>query len=233
MNIALLGYGKMGRIIEEIAERRGHHIVARVSSQSGFQQAHTADVAIEFSSPEAAVGHLSWAFEQQLPVVCGTTGWLEQYDTMAQAAQQAETAFLYASNFSLGVNLFFEMARRVGALMAQQPDYTLELEEVHHIHKKDAPSGTAITLAEQLMDVAPQYHAWTLGKPGPHDIPIKALREPEVPGTHSLYYRSAIDTIELRHTAHSREGFALGAVLAAEWLQGKKGVFGMRDVLGL
>ncbi|OYU85156.1 MAG: 4-hydroxy-tetrahydrodipicolinate reductase [Flavobacterium sp. BFFFF2] len=233
MKIALLGYGKMGRAIEDIAQRRGHEIVARKTSTTPFEAADLADVAIEFSTPEAAVTNLEWAIDQRIPVVCGTTGWLHDYEKMVDRCHKADAALLYASNFSLGVNLFFEVTQYVAQLMNNRPEYHVSIDEIHHTQKKDAPSGTAITMAEIVASQTDDIDGWVLGKPQAGKIPIRALREPEVPGTHTLFYRSAIDSMSFTHTAHSREGFALGAVLAAEWMAGKKGVFSMKDVLGL
>ncbi|AWH74435.1 4-hydroxy-tetrahydrodipicolinate reductase [Dokdonia sp. Dokd-P16] len=234
MKIALLGYGKMGKTIESIATDRGHEIVARVNSPESFTLAD-ADVAIDFSIPDSAVDHLTKCFEAGVPVVSGTTGWLDNYQDMVAFCTKNKGGFIYASNFSVGVNLFFEFNRKLAAIMAPHKDYKVDMTEIHHTQKLDAPSGTAITLAEGIIE-ASDYTAWDLneGQNIQEDhLPISAEREGTVPGTHIINYKSEIDTITLSHEAHSRHGFALGAVVAAEWLQGKQGVFTMRDVLGL
>ncbi|WP_405251829.1 4-hydroxy-tetrahydrodipicolinate reductase [Dokdonia sp. Asnod3-C12] len=234
MKIALLGYGKMGKTIESIATDRGHKIVARVNSPEIFTLAD-ADVAIDFSIPDSAVDHLTKCFEAGVPVVSGTTGWLDNYQDMVALCTKNEGGFIYASNFSVGVNLFFEFNRKLAAIMAPHKDYKVDMTEIHHTQKLDAPSGTAITLAEGVIE-ASDYTGWDLNEGQSiqeNHLPITAEREGTVPGTHIINYKSEIDTITLSHEAHSRQGFALGAVIAAEWLQGKQGVFTMRDVLGL
>lgn len=234
MKIALLGYGKMGKTIEKIAADRGHEIVARVNSPESFTLAD-ADVAIDFSIPDSAVNHLTKCFEAGVPVVSGTTGWLDNYQDMVAICNQHHGGFIYASNFSVGVNLFFEFNRKLAAIMAPHKDYKVDMTEIHHTQKLDAPSGTAITLAEGVIE-ATDYTAWDLNEGQSitdKHIPITAEREGTVPGTHIINYKSEIDTITLSHEAHSRQGFALGAVIAAEWLQGKHGVYTMRDVLSL
>jgi 4-hydroxy-tetrahydrodipicolinate reductase len=234
MKIALLGYGKMGKTIESIATDRGHEIVARVNSPESFTLAD-ADVAIDFSIPDSAVDHLTKCFEAGVPVVSGTTGWLDNYQDMVALCTKNECGFIYASNFSVGVNLFFEFNRKLAAIMAPHKDYEVDMTEIHHTQKLDAPSGTAITLAEGIIE-ASDYTSWDLNEGQniqENHLPISAEREGTVPGTHIINYKSEIDTITLSHEAHSRQGFALGAVVAAEWLQGKQGVFTMRDVLGL
>ncbi len=233
MKIALLGYGRMGKAIEKIAENRGHQIVARWDENSQNDPLAEADVAINFSVPSAAVSNIQAAFGHQVPVVCGTTGWLDAYETITQQAQAENCGFLYASNFSVGVNLFFALNQHLAKLMAPYPEYQASLEEIHHVHKLDAPSGTAITLAEGILKNDPRYSEWSLTAQQEHQLPIEALREPDVPGTHTVSYQSPIDTLEIRHEAHSREGFALGAVIAAEWLAGKSGIFSMNDVLNI
>lgn len=233
MKIALLGYGRMGKAIEKIAENRGHQIVARWDENSQNDPLSEADVAINFSVPSAAVSNIQAAFGHQVPVVCGTTGWLDAYETITQQAQAENCGFLYASNFSVGVNLFFALNQHLAKLMAPYPEYQASLEEIHHVHKLDAPSGTAITLAEGILKNDPRYSEWSLTAQQEHQLPIEALREPDVPGTHTVSYQSPIDTLEIRHEAHSREGFALGAVIAAEWLAGKSGIFSMNDVLNI
>ena len=233
MKIALLGYGRMGKAIETIAQERGHEIVAIIDKNEKKGSLSEAQVAINFSVPTAAVENLKEAFDAGVPVVCGTTGWLEQLAEIHTYCQEKNSAFLYASNFSVGVNLFFKLNELVAKLMkGQEEQYTAHLEETHHIHKLDAPSGTAITLAEGLGKVNSHYNAWTMEEGG-EGLKITAYREGEVPGTHSISYHSKIDQISIEHKAHSREGFALGAVIAAEWLKGKEGIFSMSDVLNL
>ncbi len=231
-NIALLGYGKMGMVIERIAIERGHTIVLRKNIGDGFEGLEKADVAIEFSAPSAAVSNLSKCFELGIPVVCGTTGWLEQYDEVVNICNSKNGAFIYGSNFSLGVNIFFKLNENLAKMMAQLKQYNVRMNEIHHTQKLDAPSGTAISLANGVIANS-AYTEWTLETPSENQIHIEAERIANVPGTHSVFYDSDVDTIEIKHTAHSREGFALGAVVAAEWLLGKKGVYTMKDVLNL
>ncbi len=232
MRIALLGYGKMGKVIERIALERGHEIVLRKSSADTFDGLNDADVAIDFSVPDAAVGNISACLNGNIPVISGTTGWLERYHDMAQLCEEKQGAFIYGSNFSLGVNIFFEMNTYLAKMMANLKQYKVSMEEVHHIQKLDAPSGTAITLAKDIIAHS-DYSSWAIGNPKEDEIFINAKREDGVPGTHTIVYDSEVDSIEIKHTAHSREGFALGAVVAAEWLLGKKGIYSMKDVLGL
>ncbi|PHK21384.1 dihydrodipicolinate reductase [Nostoc linckia z16] len=232
MKIALLGYGKMGKVIERIALERGHQIVLRKSSTGGFDGLEDADAAIEFSVPTAAVSNISACLNSGIPVVSGTTGWLEDYHTMAGLCEEKQGAFIYGSNFSLGVNIFFELNSHLAKMMGKLKDYKVSIEEVHHTQKLDAPSGTAITLAKEIINYS-DYSGWAIGNPKEDDIFINAIREENVPGTHTITYDSDIDAIAIKHTAHSREGFALGAVVAAEWLAGKTGVYSMKDVLGL
>lgn len=234
MKVALIGYGKMGRIIERLLIERDHEVVAKFGSDGiDPQELKKAEVAIEFSVPEAAFSNLKTCFEHKVPVVTGTTGWLEHYQEAIDICKANESAFLYASNFSLGVNLFFALNKRLAELIGDF-DYQVSLEEIHHIHKKDAPSGTAISLAEQIIDRQAKLEGWTLlpDQKAKH-LPISAKRKDEVPGTHSIKYENDIDSIEISHAAKNRQGFALGAVLAAEYLKGKKGVFEMSDVLNL
>ncbi|SHF48669.1 dihydrodipicolinate reductase [Flavobacterium fontis] len=232
MNIALLGYGKMGKVIERIALERGHAIVLRKTRQDSFEGLETADVAIDFSIPDAAVENITACLQNGIPVVSGTTGWLAQYEAMKALCEKQNGAFLYGSNFSLGVNLFFELNQKLAQLMAKFPQYAVDMEEIHHTQKLDKPSGTAITLAEGLLPYTP-FTQWSLEAEATDKLYIDVKRENDVPGTHSIFYRSAVDTIEIKHTAHNREGFAYGAVLAAEWLATRKGVFTMKDVLDL
>jgi 4-hydroxy-tetrahydrodipicolinate reductase len=238
MNIALIGYGKMGQAIEQIALERGHQIVMAIHSRN--QELFTpaglegCDVAIEFTRPDAAREHVSKCLRAGVPVVCGTTGWNEGLAQAKLAAVSHNTAFLHASNFSIGVNIFFEINRHLAALMNDQPDYDVVMEEIHHTQKKDSPSGTAITLAEQILENLGRKKHWQEGPVDqPESLSILAHREENVPGTHSIRYHSEVDDIEIIHTAHSRKGFALGAVLAAEFIMDKKGIFSMRDVLGI
>lgn len=233
MKIALLGYGRMGKAIEKIALDRGHEIVAIYDKDEKKGTLSDAQVAINFSVPFAAVKNLKEAFDAGVAVVCGTTGWLEQLDEIHAYCNKKNSGFLYASNFSVGVNLFFKLNELAAKLMKGHEDqYTAHLEETHHIHKLDAPSGTAITLAEGIAKVNPHYPSWTMDE-DKSGLKISAYREGEVPGTHSVTYHAKIDQISIEHKAHSREGFALGAVIAAEWLNGKEGIFSMSDVLNL
>lgn len=239
MKILLIGYGKMGQIIERLAIERGHEIVAKYNSQHQFiaENIVPADVAIEFSSPELAVGHLKLCIEKHVPVVTGTTGWYSQYDLICQQCIDSEGAIFTATNFSLGVNLFIEMSRRVTQLMNHQP-YAVSIEEIHHTEKKDAPSGTAITLAENVISASKALKSWDLVNDEPQhkfedqtELPIKSFRTEGVAGTHILKFESAVDLIKLEHEAKNRLGFALGAIIATEWMVGKTGVFGMSDLL--
>lgn len=236
MNIALLGYGKMGKAIEKIAIQRGHTIVQKLDRENTFNPKGV-DVAIDFSMPEAAVANISSCLHAGISVISGTTGWLDQYDQVVALCEEKAGAFIYSSNFSVGVNLFFELNKKLANLMNNQEDYHLGLEEIHHTQKLDAPSGTAISLAEGIIKNS-HYSKWELSEQNNSafsnmQVPIQSLREGTVPGTHTVTYKSAIDTIMISHEAHSREGFALGAVVSAEWLLGKKGVFSMRDVLNI
>ncbi|MEK6450717.1 MULTISPECIES: 4-hydroxy-tetrahydrodipicolinate reductase [Myroides] len=232
MKIALLGYGKMGKIIERIAIERGHTIVLKKHSNDAYTGLEQADVAIDFSVPTAAVENITTCLNHQVPVISGTTGWLEHYQEMVDLCQQKEGAFLYGSNFSVGVNVFFELNNYLAKMMSNLKEYNVSMEEIHHTQKLDAPSGTAISLANGIIENS-GYEKWTLNDAKANEIHIDAIREDAVPGTHSVFYDSEIDQIEIKHTAHSREGFALGAVIAAEWIQNKKGVFSMKDVLNL
>ncbi|MBF6609114.1 MAG: 4-hydroxy-tetrahydrodipicolinate reductase [Flavobacterium sp.] len=232
MKIALLGYGKMGKVIERIAVSRGHEIILRKDATHSYEGLADADVAIDFSTPEAAVGNITAALESGIPVISGTTGWLEQYHLVADLCTQKNGAFIYGSNFSLGVNLFFEINLLVAKMMKRFPDYKISLQETHHTEKRDAPSGTAISLAKDIIENS-DYSSWALADAKSDEIHIDAKRIEHVPGTHIVKYNSDVDCIELTHTAHSRDGFALGAVIAAEWLQGKTGIFTMKDVLAI
>ena len=232
MKIALLGYGKMGQVIERIAQERGHEIVLKKDENNTYDGLSTADVAIDFSVPTAAVPNISNCFLANVPVVSGTTGWLEHYDEMVALCSAKNGAFISSSNFSLGVNIFFEINEYLAKMMAKLDSYSIEMEEIHHTQKLDAPSGTAISLAKGVIENS-NYTNWTLDTPEVNQIHINAKRIGTVPGTHTVTYNSAVDSIEIKHTAHNREGFALGAVIAAEWIVGKHGVFSMKDVLEL
>ena len=233
MKIALLGYGKMGKTIEKIALQRGHEIILKVDKDDLNYNLSKVDVAIDFSVPTAAFNNIKNCIENNIPVISGTTGWLEKYDEIVGLCNQKKGAFIYASNFSLGVNIFFELNNNLAKMMQNLDQYNISLEEIHHIKKLDAPSGTAITLAEDIIKNTSKQ-SWTLEKTAnKNEIPIVAKRIPDVPGTHTVSYKSNVDSIEIKHTAHSREGFALGAVVAAEWLVNKIGVYTMKDVLNL
>lgn len=239
MNIALLGYGKMGKAIEEIALQKGHHILLRIDDQNleelTKENLQKADVAIEFTGPDSAVSNILLCFDAGIPVVCGTTGWLSQMNTVRQKREELDASFLYASNFSIGVNIFFELNKKLALLMKQQQNYEVSIEEIHHTGKKDAPSGTAITLAEEIIAISAEKNKWALqqagGNKNSNELVITSKRIDPAAGTHSVKYTSEIDDIEIIHTAHNRKGFGAGALLAAEFLPGKKGLFTMKDVL--
>ena len=230
MKIALLGYGKMGQTIERIALERGHEIVLKKDEFNTYDGLSDADVAIDFSIPLVAVENISSCFHAGVPVISGTTGWLAHYEDMVALCEAKKGAFISSSNFSLGVNLFFELNEYLAKMMAKFDSYTVEMEEIHHTQKLDAPSGTAISLAKEVIENS-AYTNWTLDNPQEKQIPIGVKRIADVPGTHTVTYNSIVDTIEIKHTAHNRDGFALGAVIAAEWIVGKQGVFTMKVVL--
>ena len=235
MKIALIGYGKMGKTIEQIALQRGHQIVSiiDINNTADFDSEafRSADVAIEFTTPATALGNYMRCFEANVPVVSGTTGWLSHLDEVKAKCEQEGKTFFYASNFSVGVNIFFALNRYLAKIMNGFPAYDVRMTEVHHIHKLDAPSGTAITLAEGILDNVERKERWTLETAEqPTDLPIHAIREGEVPGIHEIIYESEADTISIKHDAKSRAGFALGAVIAAEFTAGKKGFLGMNDL---
>lgn len=233
MNIALLGYGKMGKVIERIALERGHTIVFKSGRNTTTIDLSNADVAIDFSIPDAAVNNISTCFNNNVSVISGTTGWLESYDQMVELCNKTNGAFIYGSNFSLGVNVFFELNNYLAKMMNNLKQYNVNLEEIHHTQKLDAPSGTAISLAEGIINNSDKT-SWKMDEStNNNEIPIIAKRINDVPGTHTIDYSSEVDSIKIEHIAHSREGFALGAVIAAEWILNKKGVFTMKDVLGL
>jgi 4-hydroxy-tetrahydrodipicolinate reductase len=239
MNILLIGYGKMGKAIEAIALQRGHQIIGKVDNQEQLLQLNqSADVAIEFTQPESAIENLKYCFDKKIPVVCGTTGWLQHAKEIEKECLQKEGALLYSSNFSLGVNLFFKLNEQLAKLMKPYNDYSVSIDETHHTQKKDAPSGTAITLAEGIIRNIPLKKNWVLNASqnatqSPDSVVINSFRVDPAPGTHTVKYQSEIDDIEITHTAHSRQGFALGAVVVAEWLKGKRGLYKMDDFLGL
>ncbi|MDB5222891.1 MAG: 4-hydroxy-tetrahydrodipicolinate reductase [Chitinophagaceae bacterium] len=237
MKIALIGYGKMGRTIEEIALKKGHTISLTIDlhnladlTKDNLQKA---DVAIEFTTPETAMNNILQCFDAGIPVVSGTTGWLNNLDKVKEICIEENGTFLYASNFSIGVNIFFELNKKLAELMSKQ-DYTVTIEEIHHTQKKDAPSGTAITIAEQLLKELPNKKQWVNYKSEKdEELSIISHRIDPAAGTHTVKYSSDVDDIEIIHTAHNRKGFAAGAVLAAEFIQDKKGIFSMKDVLGI
>ncbi|MCI4442411.1 MAG: 4-hydroxy-tetrahydrodipicolinate reductase, partial [Lentimicrobium sp.] len=223
MKIALLGYGKMGQTIERIAMERGHEIVLKKDEFNTYEGLSNADVAIDFSIPAVAVENISNCFYANVPVISGTTGWLDRYEEMVALCQEKNGAFISSSNFSLGVNLFFGLNEYLAKMMSKFDSYKVEMEEIHHTQKLDAPSGTAISLAKGVIENS-DYTSWTLEEAKENEIHIEAIRTENVPGTHTVTYSSTVDTIEIKHTAHNRDGFALGAVIAAEWIVGKHGV---------
>lgn len=238
MRIAILGYGKMGKAIEKIAEKRGHEIGA-VFNSSDYKAADIAscDVAIEFSNPEAAAGNILKCFEADVPVVVGTTAWYDKYDELAAKAKAENKGLFTATNFSIGVNILFHINERLAEIMDQFPEYAVSMNETHHVHKKDHPSGTAVTLAEGILkhlDRKKEYVGQLEGQVtevDTFDLQIISKREDEVPGFHEICYKSEIDEIKISHNALNRKGFAIGSVVAAEWMKGKKGVYGMTDLL--
>ena len=233
MKIALLGYGKMGKVIEKIAVRRGHEVILKIDKDSAPYDITTVDVAINFSTPDSAVENIRLALENRVPVISGTTGWLSEMEYIKKVCADHNGAFIYASNFSLGVNIFFELNKHLAKMMKNLTDYQIDLEEIHHTQKEDAPSGTAITLAEGILEHS-MHDSWGLTPLRDTDkLPITAKRIDTVPGTHTVNYSSEVDRISLIHAAHNREGFGLGAVVAAEWIVGKTGVFTMNDVLNI
>ncbi len=238
MNIALIGYGKMGKIIEEVAISRGHMINLKIdlNNINDFtkENLHKSDVVIEFTGPHSAYENIMKCLEAGVPVVCGSTGWLEQLEKTKEYCEKKNGSFLYASNFSVGVNIFFELNKLLARLMDKQEEYNASITEIHHTQKKDAPSGTAITLAEQVIASLQRKTSW-VNHPTDHreELSIISERIDPAPGTHIVKYSSVVDDIEITHTAHNRNGFALGAVMAAEFLKDRKGIFSMKDVLSL
>ena len=238
MKIALIGYGKMGKAIERIALQRGHEVVLKIDLDNAGDltavNLKKADVAIEFTGPHSAFANVMKCLEAGTPLVCGSTGWLGHLEEATDYCKKNNGCFLYTSNFSVGVNIFFEVNKQLAALMNPHTEYSIRMEETHHTQKKDAPSGTAVTLAQQILERVPRVKKWVGHESNnPEELPIVSKRIDPAPGTHSVSYISDIDTIDIIHTAHSREGFATGAVLAAEFVKDKKGIFGMKEVLGL
>lgn len=238
LKIALLGYGKMGKAIEEIALQKGYSIILKIGIDNlddlTSENIQKADVAIEFSNPESAVKNVLFCLENNVPVLSGTTGWLQNLSMIEDKCREHSGTFLYASNYSIGVNIFFELNKKMVELMKKHTDYNVVMEEVHHTQKMDAPSGTAITLAEQIIEGSDAKSKWVNhAQNAPSELSIFSKRIDAVPGTHTVTYTSEIDDIEIKHTAHNRVGFAAGAIAAAEFLKGKKGIYSMKDVLGL
>ena len=237
MKIALIGYGKMGKAIEEIALQHKHEIVLKidVNNPGDFTKDNLAkaDVAIEFTSPHSAYNNVKQLIEWGTPVVCGSTGWTDRLEEIKKLCTEKKGSFIHTSNFSIGVNIFFELNKKLASLMLMHPEYRISMEEIHHTQKRDAPSGTAISLAEQIMQANPTQKKWVnTASAAEGELPIVSKRIDPAPGTHTVKYTSPIDDIEIIHTAHSRTGFAAGAVLAAEFVNDKKGIFTMKDVLG-
>jgi 4-hydroxy-tetrahydrodipicolinate reductase len=236
MNIALIGYGKMGKEIEQIAISRGHTIVLKVdisnANSYSIDELRKADVAVEFSTPEAVINNIYKCFDANVPAIVGTTGWLDQLEDVKKNCSDKNQTLFYTSNYSIGVNLFFKVNEYLAKLMNTNPDYRVSMEEIHHVHKIDAPSGTAISLANQIIENSTQKQKWVNAiSDDKNELEIISKRIDEVPGTHTVTYSSAVDEISITHIAHNRKGFALGAVIAAEWVKDKKGVFGMNDLL--
>jgi 4-hydroxy-tetrahydrodipicolinate reductase len=235
MKIALIGYGKMGKEIEAIALQRGHEVVLKISRNNADtvkdEDYKKADVAIEFSTPHTVLVNMKRCFELQLPVVVGTTGWYDQFDDMVALCELRGGGLFHATNFSVGMNLFFKVNKYLAEMMDKYSEYDVSMEEIHHIHKLDKPSGTAITLASQIIEKIGRKTSWSIDKKNDDVLFIKDIREGEVPGTHIIKYHSQVDDIEIMHKAHNRKGFALGAVLAAEFMNGKKGVYTMSDLI--
>ena len=236
MNIALIGYGKMGKEIEQIAISRGHTIVLKVdvsnASSYSIDELRKADVAIEFSTPDAVINNIYKCFDANVPAIVGTTGWLDQLEAIKKNCSDKNQTLFYTSNYSIGVNLFFKVNEYLAKLMNTNPDYRVSMEEIHHVHKLDAPSGTAISLANQIIENNTQKQKWVNAiSDTKNELEIISKRVDEVPGTHTVTYSSAVDEISITHIAHNRKGFALGAVIAAEWVKDKKGIFGMNDLL--
>ena len=235
MNIALFGYGKMGKEIEQIALQRNHRIVLKIDKEDNItsNQLKQADVAIEFSTPHTVIDNIYKSFDANLPIVVGATGWYEKFDEIKTICLKSNQSLFYATNFSLGVNLFFKINEQIARMMNKLPDYEVSMQEIHHIHKLDKPSGTAITTAEKILANYPQKKQWSIDDGSDKNLWIDVIREDEVPGTHTVFYKSDVDEISISHMAYNRKGFALGAVLAAEFLHQKKGIYTMSDLLNL
>ena len=236
MKIALIGYGKMGKAIEEIALSKGHEIILKINDENladlNTTNLERCDVAIEFTNPESAIGNMKNCIDAGVPVVCGSTGWVAKQAEIIEYCKDKNGTLLYSSNFSIGVNIFFELNKKLAELMSHQKEYTVSIEEIHHTQKKDAPSGTAISLAQQIINERVDINSWVLDTmPASNEIHITSKRIDPAPGTHHVKYSSTVDDIEIIHTAHSRKGFATGALVAAEFMFDKKGVFTMSDVL--
>lgn len=229
MKIALIGYGKMGKEIEKISHERGHEVIFKIDKDSNLKNISGADVAINFCTPETALQNIELGLKSSIPVVSGTTGWLSDFNKIQELSKKLDISFLYSSNFSLGVNLFFDLNKKLAEIMKKHDQYDLNIEETHHIQKVDKPSGTAITLAEGIIEKG-KYNNWSMDNEK-KSIPIESKRIDKVPGTHMVNYSSELDSIEIKHIAKNRTGFALGAVIAAEWIVDKKGVFEMSDVI--
>lgn len=229
MKIALIGYGKMGKEIEKISNERGHEVIYKIDKDSNLKNISGADVAINFCTPETALQNIELGLKSSIPVVSGTTGWLSDFNKIQELSKKLDISFLYSSNFSLGVNLFFDLNKKLAEIMKKHDQYDLNIEETHHIQKVDKPSGTAITLAEGIIEKG-KYNNWSMDNEK-KSIPIESKRIDKVPGTHMVNYSSELDSIEIKHIAKNRTGFALGAVIAAEWIVDKRGVFEMSDVI--
>ena len=229
MKIALIGYGKMGKEIEKISNERGHEVIYKIDKDSNLKNISGADVAINFCTPETALQNIELGLKSSIPVVSGTTGWLSDFNKIQELSKKLDISFLYSSNFSLGVNLFFDLNKKLAEIMKKHDQYNLNIEETHHIQKVDKPSGTAITLAEGIIEKG-KYNNWSMDNEK-KSIPIECKRIDKVAGTHIVNYSSELDSIEIKHIAKNRTGFALGAVIAAEWIVDKKGVFEMSDVI--
>ena len=230
MKIAILGYGKMGKEIEKISLERGHDIIFKIDKDSTVKNIKDADVAINFSTPNSAINNIELGLKSLVPVISGTTGWLSDFNRIKELSKKLKTSFLYSSNFSLGVNLFYDLNKRLAEIMKKHDQYELNIEETHHINKIDQPSGTAISLAEGIIQTG-KYKDWSIIKNNNKSISIKSNRLDKVNGIHKVKYSSMIDSIEITHTAKNRRGFALGAIISAEWIINKKGVFEMKDVI--
>lgn len=237
MNIALIGYGKMGKAIEEIAVSRGHKVIVKFNSQNPLEssQLRTTDVAIEFSQPDLVVKHIKLCADGQIPIVVGTTAWEEHLQEIINHIGKRESSLIYSSNFSIGVNVFFEINKHLARLMNDHSEYKAAITEIHHTQKIDAPSGTSVSLAKDVISNHSSYSSWKLKEEaenfGENELPISAIREENIPGTHLITYTSEIDTLSIEHQAHNRKGFALGAVVAAEFIYNKQGIFTMSDIL--